>query len=726
MLRTHTCGELSRKDEKKEVTLCGWVHSVRPHGNLNFIDLKDRYGITQIVLGSDIKESLREQDVIKVKGSVKLKPEPNPKLKTGEIEIAVSDLEILNRSEKIPLDLSEETTAGDEARLKYRFLDLRRHIMQKNLIIRHKVIKAGREYFNKNNFIEITTPMLVKSTPEGARDYVVPSRVNPGKFYALPQSPQLYKQILMIAGFDRYFQTAICLRDEDLRADRQPEHMQFDFEMSFVTSDDIRDFVEGLYTYIFKEVLNIKLEKFPVFTYKEAMDRFGTDKPDIRFGLELIDITKIVKESDFQVFKNAEKIKCLNPEKDFTRKELDDYTKFCQKNGAKGMVWIKVTDKGLDGSIVKFLKPELQKKLLEATKAKKDSALMCIADKPKVVADILGKLRLKIRDDLKLVKPNEFKCCFVKDFPLFAWNEEENRWEPEHHMFTMPKPEFVDDFEERPTEVIGDLWDFVINGWEIASGSIRVSVPEIQERIMKFIGMSKEKAYERFGFLLDAYKYGGPPHGGMGLGLDRTVALIRGLGDIREVIAFPKNKAAECPMDSSPSEIDDNQLDELHIKTDITKKKNQVLEEIKDMLHKEKIEFEIIEHEPVFTCEEAAKARNTKIELCTKSLVLKADDKFIMALIAGNKIIDLLKLKKIIKAKNLDLAAPSKVLKLTNCSPGSVPPFGNLFNLDVYVDESIKKNEFIYFNAGSHTTSIKISSKALINLIRPKIVNISK
>jgi len=568
MLRTHTCGELSKKYADKEVSICGWVHSVRPHGELSFVDLKDRYGITQLVISKDIfSDNLNFQDVIRVTGTVRVKPEPNPKLKTGEIEVSAKKIEILNKSEKLPLDISDETTAGDEARLKYRYLDLRRQIMQERLIMRYKVISAVREYFSKNDFIEVTTPMLVKSTPEGARDYVVPSRVNPGKFYALPQSPQLYKQILMIAGFDRYFQTAICLRDEDLRADRQPEHMQIDFEMSFATSEDIRKFVAKLFKYLFKKVLNRDIGKIPVLSYKECIERFGTDKPDIRFGLEIMDITNIVKKSDFQVFKDAEAVRCINPEKDLSRKEVDAYTELCKKNGAKGLVSIRVAESGLEGSVVKFMNEEVQKKLIEHTKAKPGSTLLIVADKKKASAEILGKLRLQIRDDMKLVDPNEFKFCFVKDFPLFAWNNEEQRWEPEHHMFTMPKPEFIPDFEKRPGEVIGDLWDIVLNGWELGSGSIRVNVPEVQERIMNFIGLDKDKAHEKFGFLLDAYRYGGPPHGGMGLGIDRTVALMCGITDIREVIAFPKNKSAECPMDGCPSELEPKQFEELHIRT---------------------------------------------------------------------------------------------------------------------------------------------------------------
>ncbi len=582
MRRTNTCGELTKKDVGKKVVLDGWTQSRRDHGGLIFIDLRDRHGLTQIVFDPShnkethkMAEHIGREFVLEINGKIRDRKSGmiNPNMKTGEIEVLVDELNILNKAKTPPIEIDDKIESGEETRLKYRYLDLRRPIMQKRLALRHKIITTVRDYFNKHDFLEITTPMLVKSTPEGARDYIVPSRVNPGKFYALPQSPQLYKQILMIAGFDRYYQTAICLRDEDLRTDRQPEHMQFDFEMSFVTSDDIREFTEGLYKHLFKEILNIKLDKFPVFTYKEAIERFGIDKPDIRFGLELIDVTDIAKKSDFSVFKNAETVKCINPEKDLSRKELDNYIDFCQKNGANGMAWMRVSDKGLESSIVKYFNNDIQKELLKKTNAKPSSVLMFIAEKPKKVAGILNLLRLKLRDDLKLVKENDFKMCWVKDFPLFSWNEDKERWDPEHHMFTMPKQEFIKDFEKRPGEVIGDLWDVVLNGTELGSGSIRVTSPELQERIMKFIGMTKQEAKEKFGFLLEAYEYGGPVHGGMGLGLDRTVALMAGLSDIREIIAFPKNKAAQCPMDGSPSDVDETQLKELHIKSTFLKKK---------------------------------------------------------------------------------------------------------------------------------------------------------
>jgi len=407
--------------------------------------------------------------------------------------------------------------------------------------------------------------MLVKSTPEGARDYLVPSRINKGKFYALPQSPQLYKQILMIAGVDRYFQVAKCLRDEDLRMDRQPEHTQLDLEMSFATQEEIRSFVEGLYKHIFKKVIGIKLNDFEVFSYKTALKRFGSDKPDIRFGLELQDISAICKKSDFSVFKDADAIKCIVASKEFTRKEIDELTEIAKIYGAKGLISLKVKNNILEGSIAKYLSAQIQEELIKKLEAKEGNSILIVSGKKKTTEIALGQIRLKLRDMLNLVKPRDFKFAWVIDFPLFSWNEDEKKWEPEHHMFSMPKQEFVEDFEKRPGEVLGDLYDITLNGLELGSGSIRVTNPTVQKRIMNFIGLSEEEANQKFGFLLEAYKYGAPIHGGMGLGLDRLVALMAGTSDIREVIAFPKNKNAECPMDGCPNEVSENQLDELGI-----------------------------------------------------------------------------------------------------------------------------------------------------------------
>lgn len=578
-MRTHTNGQLRKEHIDQQSTLCGWVHSRRDHGGIIFIDLRDRYGMTQIVFDPnfnnnfmELADSLRREDCIKVTGTVSARKDgmTNPKMLTGDVELFVSDLQIINKAKTPPIEIDDNATASEEIRLKYRYLDLRRPIMQKRLRFRHDVMQAARQYLTSEDFMEVETPLLVKSTPEGARDYVVPSRVNPGEWYALPQSPQLYKQLLMVAGCDRYFQFARCLRDEDLRSDRQPEHTQIDLEMSFMTSDQIRAKVEDLYKHIFKETLGIDLQTpFPKLSYKESMDKYGIDKPDLRFALELTDVTEIVKSCDFGVFKDVAAaggiIKCVNPQKDFSRKEVEAYIDFAQKSGAKGMAWMRVTENGLESNIAKYFSEDIQKQLITATSAQPGSVLMFIADKPDATNDVLARLRNKLGADLELYDPKEFNFCWVMDFRLFAFNEDEKKWEPEHHMFSMPNPEFVDDFESRPQEVLGDLWDLVLNGVELGSGSIRISNPKLQERIMNLVGFDKEEAKEKFGFLLEAYEYAGPVHGGMGIGVDRMVALMQGFNDIREVIAFPKNKNAQCPMDGSPSSIDAKQLTDLHV-----------------------------------------------------------------------------------------------------------------------------------------------------------------
>ncbi|MCK4520978.1 MAG: aspartate--tRNA ligase [Nanoarchaeota archaeon] len=584
MLRTHNCVELRKKDIGKKAELCGWVSTRRDHGGVIFIDLRDRYGITQVVFNPDKSffkeaEHFRREDVISVKGKVvaRKKDMENKNLPTGEIEVVVEELDVISKADVPPIEIEDRVEANEDTRLKYRYLDLRRPKMINNLVFRHKVAQAAREFFNNNGFIDIETPILVRATPEGARDYIVPSRTNPGKFFALPQSPQLYKQILMISGVDRYYQFARCLRDEDLRQDRQPEHTQMDFEMSFVDEKDIIEFTSDLYKYIFKNILKKDIGKIPILTYKESKDRYGTDKPDLRFGLELIDVTDIVKDSDFEVFKNVIKnggiVKCINPT-DMPRKEIDDLIDFCTKNAAKGMAWMRVGKQGLESNIVKFFNKDIQKRLLEKTKAKQGSVLMFIADEKEKTNEILSLLRLELGKRLKLIK-DEFKFCWIVDYPLFKWNSDEDRWEPEHHMFTSPKKEYIKDLEKDPGKVIGNLFDIVLNGVELGSGSIRVHDPEIQKRIMKIIGLSEKEAEKKFGFLLEAYKYGAPVHGGMGLGFDRLVAMMLGTNDIREVIAFPKNKNAENPMDSCPNEVPDEQLKELNIKSTFVKKSSK-------------------------------------------------------------------------------------------------------------------------------------------------------
>ena len=577
MMRTHTCGELTKKEIEKKVIICGWIHARRDHGGIIFLDIRDTYGRTQIVCDPQhnkqvhrIAERLGRETVVQAKGTVQARPSnmENKELKSGEIEVIVDALIVLNEAETPPIDIDTDKDASEEVRLRYRYLDLRREKMQKTMKKRHKAAQIIRTYFTKNNFLEIETPLLIRSTPEGARDYVVPSRIHPGKFYALPQSPQIYKQLLMVAGVDRYFQLARCLRDEDLRQDRQPEHTQIDFEMSFVDEEDIRKLIEGLYVELTKELTGKTIEKaFPVLSYEECMERFGSDKPDIRFGMELCDVTDIVKKSSFQVFTQAEQVKCIVLKQDISRKEVDEYIEWSKQEKAKGLAWLRVKENKLESSIAKFFSDEIQQELMSYTKAEEGATLFFVADKPKIVASVLGKLRLVFREKYNLVEKETYAFCWVTKFPLFEWNDEEERWEAMHHIFSRPIEEDKALLSKHPEKVRGALFDIVLNGIELGSGSLRVTEKKIQEQLLKIIGLDQTEAEKRFGFMTEAFRYGVPPHGGMGLGFDRSVALLCGYNDIREVIAFPKNKKAENPMDNCPTAIDQQQLKELHIDT---------------------------------------------------------------------------------------------------------------------------------------------------------------
>ncbi|MBR9699673.1 aspartate--tRNA ligase [Candidatus Woesearchaeota archaeon] len=568
MKRSHDCNALRGKDSGKTVSLMGWMHKRRDHGGLIFVDLRDREGHTQIVFNPQHNKEmythalkLNREDVIAISGKVTKRHSVNKDIPTGDIEVFADSLDLIGKAAPLPMEIFGDVQSTEETRLKYRYLDLRKPEMQRNLKLRHNASMAAREFFNSHGFLEIETPLLIRSTPEGARDYVVPSRVNKGKFYALPQSPQIYKQILMISGVDRYYQFARCLRDEDLRQDRQPEHTQMDFEMSFVDEKEIMHFVEGLFKHIMKKLGKKADPQFPVFSYEEAMNRFGTDKPDIRFGMELIDVTALVKKSEFKIFTSAETVKCIHVEKDYSRKEIEALEKFAKEEGAKGLAWLKL-GKELEGPIAKFMKG-IEKDLL---KLGKKGVLLFVADKKETVNDVLGKLRLKLGDSLELRKKDSFKFCWVVDFPLFEWDEDEKSWSPSHHMFSMPKKEHLPLLEKDPGKVMANLFDIVLNGTELGSGGIRIHDTSIQKKVMKIIGLKEEVAMKKFGYLLEAYKYGAPIHGGMGLGFDRLVAILCGTHDIREVIAFPKNKNAECPMDGSPGPVDKKQLDELGLK----------------------------------------------------------------------------------------------------------------------------------------------------------------
>jgi aspartyl-tRNA synthetase len=589
--RTNTCGELTLKEEGAEVTLIGWCDTIRDHGNLTFIDLRDRYGITQIVMDhkksdeiNKVGKESRKEFVIQVKGNVKKRPEGTVKkdMPTGEIEIDITSAKIITKADPIPVDLNDRINTNEDLLLKYRYLALRKDDLQKMLMLRHKAVKVVRDFCDEEGFIEIETPILAKSTPEGARDYLVPSRVNPGRFYALPQSPQLFKQLSMIAGFDKYMQIARCFRDEDLRADRQPEFTQIDIEMSFVEQEDILAVNERLIKRVWKEILGTELtEAFPVMTYDEAMERYGIDRPDTRFGLELINLTETLSKGDFQVFNGVvEKggiIKAINlkGKADLSRKEISKLEDVVKIYKAKGLATLKLADGKFESNIVKFFSEEILNKLKEETKAEDGDILLVVADTPKIVNDSLGSLRVSLAKTYDLVKKDQWNFLWVVDFPMFDFSEEFNRIQAMHHPFTSPKKADLDILESDPMKVKSDAYDLVLNGYELGGGSIRIHDPELQKRIFDVLKISDEDAKEKFGFFLDAFKYGAPPHGGLAFGLDRIIMLLAGTTNIRDVIAFPKNKAAESPMDGSPGKVDSKQMEELSLIINLPEEEKQ-------------------------------------------------------------------------------------------------------------------------------------------------------
>ncbi len=583
MLKSHSCGELRAENIGQKVTIAGWVHRLRSHGGVMFVNLRDRAGIVQITFDQEvapeahaIAEQARTEWVLQVKGTVRRRPAgtENQDMPTGQIEVMAEAATILNPSRTPPFYVDREAGETEAVRMKYRYLDLRRDRLQHNIILRHRVVKFIRDFLDERGFIEIETPILTKSTPEGARDYLVPSRTHPGRFFALPQSPQQLKQLLMVAGFERYFQIARCFRDEDLRGDRQPEFTQLDLEISFAEQEDILQLTEEMYTRIVEEISDKKLlaKPFPRLTYHEAMERFGKDNPDLRFGLELVDVSDLVADAGFAVFSQAVasggQVKGIRAEGlgEYSRKQIDELAAFVQNHGAKGLAWMAVQEDGVRSPFAKFLSPATVDALVQRMEGRPGNLLLFVADRPAIVAETLGRLRVELADRLGLRDDNVLAMAWILDWPLFAWNEDEQRWDPNHHLFTAPVPEDIPLLDTDPGAVRGLQHDLVCNNYEIGGGSIRIHRREIQEKVFELIGLEVEDAKQQFGHMLEAFEFGTPPHGGIAPGIDRLVMLLAGEPNIREVIAFPKTQSAADLMVGAPSPVSGNQLQDLHIR----------------------------------------------------------------------------------------------------------------------------------------------------------------
>ncbi|MCF7845686.1 MAG: aspartate--tRNA ligase [Candidatus Peribacteraceae bacterium] len=743
--RSHACDELSEKNIDKEVQLVGWVDRRRDHGGLIFIDLRDRFGITQIVTDPELSgnahkifETVRPEWVLQIIGKVRARPagQENSKMATGKIEILVSEVKVLNEAETPPFEIADENDENEEVRLKFRYLDLRRKRLQSNIVLRHKLLQATRKFFYDQDFVEIETPILIKGTPEGAREYIVPSRVHAGKFYVLPQSPQQLKQLSMVAGFDRYMQIARCFRDEDQRGDRQPEFTQMDLEMSFVDSEDVMNVNEAALIAITKECrpdAKLKFEKFPRLTFDDAMNRYGSDKPDLRYELEFNDISEECKGCGFGIFANVVEsggvIKILRVPSGakFSRKDIEELTEAAKIYGAKGLAWIKISEK-FEGVPVEKLGADLTKKIVDKCGGEKDDILLFAADEWETACNSLGAVRIAVAEKLKLLegKENEFAFAWITDFPMFAKDGETGELASIHHPFTRPKNPA--DLDSDPLKARAEAYDVILNGYEIGGGSVRIHERDLQKKIFDILKISDEDAERRFGHILKAFSFGAPPHGGIAWGLDRIAMLFAGEPNIREVIAFPKTNKAEDLMLGAPDIIPAEQLKEANIRStaDVKKTKRDVFLEIVELLESNKIKFEKLEHAPVKTSAEAAQVRGTTLEQAARALVWKTENGYIQSVCSAAKEVDEAKLKKVAEVKKLELAKPEEVKKITGCEIGCVPPFGNLFDLPVFVDKSLEPEEIIVFNAGEHTKSIKMPFADYIKIIGSKTSEFAK
>lgn len=751
--RTHTCNDLRKEHVGTQVTLSGWVHRKRDHGGLIFIDLRDRYGITQIVFDPqasknawNIADQVKPEYVITIEGKVRARiaGAENKDYASGEIEIEGDNIVVLNTSETPPFEIDIEKNVNEEVRLNYRYLDLRRERMQKNVEMRYKITKFVRDYFDKNDFYEIETPILLKGTPEGAREFLVPSRHYPGKFFVLPQSPQQLKQLLMVSGFDKYFQIARCFRDEDQRGDRQPEFTQIDVEMSFVNSQDIMDMMESMILEMVQTLYsekNIQSTPMPRLTWQEAMESYGSDRPDLRFDMKIVDVCEEVAACDFQVFKGALEsggsVKALRVPNaaHFSRKDIEELTEVAKLHGAKGLAYITWSkEEGLKSPILKFLSDDVIEKIKAKTQLQEGDIVFFGADSFQTACESLGGVRLEVAKKLDLIDKNVLAFCWVYNFPLYE-KTKDGGLTSSHHPFTHPLHSHLHLLDTEPEKVIGEQYDMVLNGTELGGGTIRIHDPELQRKIFSILGVSDEDAERRFGHMLNAFKYGAPPHGGIAFGLDRMVMILQDEPNIREVIPFPKDQKAKDLMTGAPDIVPDAQIEEAGISIleenkqfegkDEPTSKDLPSQELQSFLEENKIEYNVLYHPPLMTAEDAAREHGVPLGECIKKYVLRTENGFCLAILPGDTHLNFAKLQNILSVDKLLLADVQEVRKQTGFERSAMHPFGNLYKLPTYIDEKLKNVDIMYFSAGKNTVSAGIKTKDYIEHVAGNVCSFS-